>query len=147
MTEYFVNAMVWSALGLVVGFMLGMGWRAKFKPNRLTERGRERLVGAALIALALGSTAQSLVYQRHQSNITRCQTRYNEEFQRTLQERAGTSERDRRNTYDMVNGVLVAKEPAEARKAIERYVAINREIEDKRKTQKFPERTGRVCHE
>jgi hypothetical protein len=144
-TEYFVNAMVWSALGLVVGFILGMGWRVKFKLKMLTERGRERMVGAFLIALALGSMAQSLVYQRHQSQITNCQTRYNEEFQKTLQERAATSERDRKNTFDMVQGVMTAKDREQARAAIGNYIKINQEIEAKRSQQRFPQRTGRVC--
>src|SRR5688572_11264512 len=145
MTEYFINAMVWSSLGLVVGFMMGMGWRVGFRLGRLNERGRERMVGAFLIALALGSTAQSLVYQKHQSDITDCQTRYNEDFQKTLRERAASAERDRRNTFNMVKGVLQAKDRAVARKAIEDYVKINEQIEAERQKQKYPVQTGRVC--
>lgn len=145
MTEYIVNAMVWSALGLVVGFILGMGYRVKFKLNRLSEIRRERLVGAALIALALASTAQSLVYQRHQSDVTNCQTRYNEEFQRTLRERAATADRDRLNTYYMVKGVMEGRDNVARRQAITNYIKVNEEIEQRRKRQQFPRNTGRVC--
>lgn len=145
MTEYIVNAMVWSGLGLVVGFMLGMGWRVKFQARLLTERSRERMVGAALIALALASTAQSLVYQRHQSDITDCQTRYNEEFQKTLRERAATADQDRLNTYTMVRGAIEGRDVAARRQAITNYIKINEEITEARRKQQFPRNTGRVC--
>lgn len=145
MTEYFVNAVVWSALGLTVGIIIGTGIRVRFIGRPLDRQGRDRLVGAALIAIALISTAQSLVFQRHQREVQDCQTRYNEEFQKNLKERSDIADRDRKNLTDTFAGILSSKDPAKSRKILEEYINTNKELTKERNASALPSKTSAVC--
>lgn len=145
MTEYFVNAMVWSALGLTVGIMIGTGIRVKFIGRPLDAQGRDRLAAAVLIAIALISTAQSLVFQRHQGEIQDCQTRYNVAFQKNLQERAEIADRDRKNLTDTLAGILESNDPERSRKILEEYIATNKKLNAERNASAVPRKTGASC--
>lgn len=145
MTEYFVNAMVWSALGLTVGIIIGMGIRVKYIGKPLDRQGRDRLAGAILILIALISTAQSLVFQRHQSEVQDCQTRYNIAFQKSLKERAATTDRDRKNLTDTLAGILASTDRAQSRSILEEYVKTNKKLTEEREASKLPTKTGASC--
>lgn len=147
MTEYFVNAIVWSALGLTVGIIIGTGIRIKFLSRPLDRTGRDRLAGAVLIAIALISTAQSLVFQRHQREVEQCQTRYNIAFQKGLQDRQEISDRDRQNLTTTLTKLLQAKEPEDSRKILEEYIETNKRLTQEREQTTLPEQTGASCDE
>jgi hypothetical protein len=145
LTEYFVNATVWSALGFVAGIIVGTGIRIQFLGKALDARGRDRLLGAALISIALVSTIQSLAFQRQQRSITDCQSRYNEQYQAALQERAKNADRDRNNTNEMVRSVLSAPDRTTSRSALEKYIQVNDRLAQQRQGLKLPTSTGADC--
>lgn len=144
-TEYVTNALVWSAIGLLFGLVLGMGIRIKFLYWKLEIRYRDRVVGSLLIMVALGSIANGLSFQREQRKISDCQTRYNVAFQRTIQERASIADRDRRNVNTMVSTVLTARTAEESRKALELFVENNKKLDAERAGNKLPTKTGDTC--
>lgn len=130
----------------MVGIIIGTGIRIRFLGKTLDARGRDRLVGAMLIAVALASTAQSLVFQRQQRGITDCQTRYNQRFQISLQERSKNADRDRANTNKMVKDVLSARPGTdEGRKALEHYIQENERLQKERRGIPLPAETGANC--
>lgn len=140
-----MHATVWSALGFTAGIMIGTGIAVRRGTRVLDPRSKDRLLGAALILIALISTAQSLVFQRHQADVTKCQARYNEAFQKSLVIRGNISEEDRRNTVNMISELLGSTKSEQARAALERYVNTNAELERRRRNSPFPELASRNC--
>lgn len=140
-SEYVTNSLVWSAVGLMFGVVLGMGIRIKFLYWRLEEKNRDRVIGALLILTALGSVVQGLAFQREQRRITQCQVDYNTKFQQTLQERAEIADRDRNNVNVMVVAILQAKGGDAVRTALEHYTKVNHELVQDRVNAEYPAET------
>ena len=145
--EYLTHSIVWSAVGLLVGYIIGAGKRVGFRYWELNDRYKDRAVGAFLILVALGSTIQSLSFQRNQREITVCQVSYNIRFQEVLRDRSAIGDQDRQNVNRMVTSVLTSKSVEETRKALEDYVNKNNELERARTQNPYPQLTGASCKE
>lgn len=146
-TEYWTNALVYSALGFIVGVIVGLGVRSRFKIKLLDRRARERLLGAILIFIALVSQAQSLWFQRHQRDVTSCQVRYNERFNSTLQERTDIANRDRKNINDMIAGVmaLTPGDRERGRQILQTYLDNNKKLDTERRDSRYPRPASQTC--
>lgn len=143
--DYFETAIIWSAMGLIVGFILGVGVRIKWVDKVVKREDRERVLGLFLVFIALAAVAQNFYFQQHQRQITNCQTRYNVAFQTILKERSSIADRDKDNLSTFINSLGTTKSQAESRKAFERYVTINNELDKERRSTKYPELPGKEC--
>lgn len=137
-TEYFTTAFIWSAMGLIVGFLAGVGMRVTWLNGVLRREERDRIIGLSLILVGLVAVAQNLVFQKHQRQITDCQTKYNVAFQTILKQRSSISDRDKDNLSFLMNAIGTSKSKEDSRKAFEKYVATNNELDNERRHTKYP---------
>ena len=144
-TEYFTTALIWSAIGLIVGFIAGVGVRVKWVEVIFRREDRERLFGLGLILIGLVAVAQNLYFQKHQRQITNCQTKYNVAFQTILTERANISDRDKDNLSYLINGIVTAKSKEDSKKIFNKYVVVNKQLDEERKSYKYPTLPRKDC--
>lgn len=140
MTEYWVNSSVWSGIGLLFGYLVGSGVRLRIYHVRLSRTDMDRMIGAILILIAFISTAQSLVFQRHQRDVTTCQARINIKVQETIAARGKIADGDRANISRLIREVSSIKpgDRAAGRKALTRYIVEDRRLGDERRKLPFP---------
>lgn len=140
MTEYWVNSSVWSGIGLLIGYLVGSGVRVRIYHMRLSRGDMDRVIGAILILIAFISTAQSLVFQRHQRDVTNCQARINIQTQEIITARGRIADGDRANISRLIREVSSLKpgDQAAGRKVLTRYIAEDQRLGDERRKLPFP---------
>lgn len=147
-TEYWTNALVYSALGFTAGIIVGLGIKTRFNIKILDQRMRERLLGAVLILIALASQAQGLWFQRHQRGVTSCQVQESEDFRQKLRDRGEIANRDRKNINDLISGVLTLKpgDRENGRRILQTYVDKNNQLDKERANNSLPTQSlTKVC--
>lgn len=132
-------------MGLIVGFMAGVGVRVTWLNSILNKEERDRIVGLTLILVGLIAVAQNIFFQKHQRAVATCQTTYNSSFQVILRERAKIADEDRSNLVTLITTVTNAKSRETSRKALEDFISINARLDAERKTFKYPPLPRRNC--
>lgn len=144
-TDYFETAIIWSSMGLIVGFILGVGFRIVWIDKFIKKEERERILGLFLIFIALAAVAQNFTFQRHQREVTNCQTKYNVAFQTILSERSKINDKDKDNLSYLINGLVTAKSKKDSRDIFNNYVAVNKELDKERISYKYPALPQKDC--
>lgn len=132
-------------MGLIVGFMAGVGVRVTWLGGILNKEERDRIIGLTLILIGLSAVAQNVLFQKHQRAVANCQTTYNSSFQVTLRERSKIADEDRSNLVTLITTVTNSKSRDVSRKALEDYISINARLDAERKTFKYPPLPRRNC--
>lgn len=106
---------------------------------------RQRLLGAALVALSVAALAMSFVATTTQMTYTRCQAAVNDALIHAQRDRADAAQQDREALDRLVTDVLAATDRTKSRQALQDYVNARAAADAQRAAHPIPDPPSSTC--